>query len=61
MPSSNFKHLCPYTVGIVRFEEGPAISGLIVSDKDDLLIVGSKVTLNIIREGERSILGFKVV
>ncbi len=61
LPSSSFRQRCPYYIGIVKLDDGPSISGLIISGKNDPPVVGSKVKLEIIKEGEKPILSFKTV
>lgn len=58
-PSSGFKGRCPYAVGIVRLDEGPSISGLMVLDEPEKFKVGAKVSFNVVKDGEKSILAFK--
>jgi len=58
-PSSCFRGRSPYIVGIIRLDEGPAISGLMDGDKLESLEVGAKVTFTTIKDRERTILGFR--
>ncbi len=56
-PSISFKARGPYSVGIVRLDEGPSISGLLAENEE--LAVGTRVTFTAAREGEKTILAFK--
>lgn len=60
-PSSGFKGRCPYAVGIVRLNEGPSISGLLAFDEPEKIKVGVRVSFTVVKDGEKSILGFKKV
>jgi uncharacterized OB-fold protein len=59
IPSSGFRSRAPYVVGIIRLDEGASISGLILVNGAKNYEIGRKVALSIIKEGEKSILGFK--
>jgi len=59
VPLSGFKERCPYAVGIVKLDEGPAISGLLLKEKVDELKVGERVEVVYIKGQERTILGFR--
>ena len=58
-PSTACMGRCPYTVGIVKLDEGPSISGLMVDEDTEKLAVGSKATFTVVKDGEKSILAFK--
>ena len=59
-PSTAFKFRCPYAVGIVKLDEGPSISGLMVARNPEQLAVGSRAIFTVVIEGEKSILAFKM-
>jgi len=59
VPSSKFRNRSPYAVGIVRLDEGPSISGLMKVDKPETLEVGERMRFIPIKDGEKTILGFK--
>jgi uncharacterized OB-fold protein len=56
-PSTSFKARGSYSVGIVRLDEGPSISGLLVG-KDELTI-GTGMVLTTVRNGDNTILAFE--
>lgn len=58
-PSSGFRGRPPYAVGIVRLDEGPSISGLMEVEKPEELEIGIRVVFTVIKDGERTILGFR--
>ncbi|MGD0805067.1 MAG: Zn-ribbon domain-containing OB-fold protein [Candidatus Bathyarchaeia archaeon] len=60
-PSTAFKGLCSYTVGIVKLDEGPSISGLMVAEEPKKLTVGSRAIFTVLKNGEKSILAFKTL
>ena len=60
-PSTAFKARCPYAVGIVKFNEGPSISGLMVDQNPEKLAVGSRAVFTVVKDGEKSILAFKTL
>ncbi len=52
---------CPYAVGVVRLDEGPSVSGLILDVKDGgELSVGSRVEAEYVKEGEKTALCFRL-
>ncbi len=59
VPSSSFRDKSPYAVGIVRLDEGPSISGLMEVEKPETLEVGVRMRFIPIKDGEKTILGFK--
>jgi hypothetical protein len=61
MPSTAFKERCPYAVGIVKLDEGPSISGLMVDEHPEKLTVGSTAIFTVVKDGEKSILAFKTL
>lgn len=60
-PSSGFRGRPPYAVGIVRLDEGPSISGLMEVENPEGLEVGARVAFTPIKDGERTILGFRLL
>ena len=60
-PLSAFKKRCPYTVGIVKLDEGPSISGLILGNDPEKVKVGSRATFTVVKEGDKAILAFKTI
>ena len=60
-PSTAFKGRCPYAVGIVKLDEGPSISGLMVDEHPEKLAVGSRAVFTVVIDGEKSILAFKTL
>jgi hypothetical protein len=58
-PSTSFKGRGPYAVGIVKLDEGPSISGLMTMENPEKIIVGTRVTFTVAKEGEKAILAFK--
>jgi uncharacterized OB-fold protein len=61
VPLSGFKERSPYAVGIVKLDEGPTISGLLLKEKIDDLRVGESVEVAYIKGQDRTILGFRTV
>ena len=58
-PSTAFKGRCPYAVGIVKLDEGPSISGLIVGVNPEKMTIGSRAVFTVVKDEEKSILAFK--
>ncbi len=58
-PSTTFKARGPFSVGIVRLDEGPSISGLLAIEKADDLAVGRRVKFTTVKDGEKTILAFE--
>ncbi len=56
-PSTSFKARGPYSVGIVRLDEGPSISGLLAEKEE--LAVGTHVAFTTVKDGEKTILAFR--
>jgi uncharacterized OB-fold protein len=62
VPLTRLKESCPYTVGVVRLDDGPSISGMIVDVKEgDQAAVGTKVKAEFVKEGEKTALCFRVM
>lgn len=60
VPLTRFKESCPYRMGIVQLDEGPSMCGQIPASEGELEI-GSRMEALFIREGEKTILGWKPV
>jgi len=58
-PSTPFKGRGPYAVGIIRLDEGPSISGLLVIENPEKIAVGTRVKFTVAKDGEKTILAFK--
>jgi uncharacterized OB-fold protein len=62
VPLTRLKDRSPYTVGIVKLDDGPSISGMILDISDGYQIsVGTRVKGEFVKEGERTDLCFKPV
>jgi hypothetical protein len=62
VPLTRLKESCPYAVGVVRLDDGPSISGMIVDVKEgDKAAVGTKVKAEFVKEGEKTALCFRVM
>jgi len=62
VPLTRLKDRCPYAVGVVKLEDGPSISGMILDVSDgDQISVGARVKGEFIKEGERTVLCFRPV
>ena len=62
IPLSRMEGRCPYAVGVVRLDEGPSVSGLILDVKDGgELSVGSRVEAEYVKEEEKTALCFRLV
>ena len=60
VPLTRLKEDCPYAVGVVKLDEGPSISGMILGVKEgDELTVGSRVKAEFVKEGEMTSLCFR--
>jgi len=62
VPLTRMRDRCPYACGVVEFDEGPRISGLILGvSEDEEMAVGSRVEVEFVKEGERTALYFRLV
>ena len=62
VPLTRLKESSPYAVGVVKLDEGPSISGMILGVKDgEEISVGSKVKAEFVKEGERTVLCFRPI
>lgn len=61
IPLSRMEGRCPYTVGVVKLDDGPSVSGLILGvTSGDELSVGSRVEAEYVKEGEKTHLCFRL-
>ena len=61
VPLSRMEGRSPYAVGVVRLDDGPSVSGLILDVTDGgELSVGSRVEAEYVKEGERTALCFRL-
>jgi uncharacterized OB-fold protein len=62
IPLSRMEGRCPYAVGVVKLDDGPSVSGLILGvTSGDELSVGSRVEAEYVKEGEKTALCFRLV
>ncbi len=62
IPLSRMDGRSPYAVGVMRLDDGPSISGLILDVKEEgELSVGSRVEAEYVKEGEKTALCFRLV
>ncbi len=62
VPLSNMMGRSPYAVAVVKLDDGPSISGLLLGvDRGDTLSVGARVVAEFVKEGEKTVLCFKIV
>lgn len=62
VPLTRLKDRSPYAVGVVKLEDGPSISGMVLGVSDgDQISVGTRVKGEFIIEGERTVLCFRPV
>jgi uncharacterized OB-fold protein len=62
VPLTRLKDRSPYAVGIVKLDDGPSISGMILDVSDGYQIsVGTRVKGEFVKEGERTDLCFRPV
>jgi uncharacterized OB-fold protein len=61
IPLSRMEGRCPYAVGVVKLDDGPSVSGLILGvTSGDELSVGSRVKAEYMKEGEKTRLCFRL-
>lgn len=56
---SSFNDICPYTVGIVKLDEGVSISGILIEENNEEIDIGSEVQAVFLKGDERTVLAFK--
>ena len=62
VPLSTMMGRSPYAVAVVKLDDGPSISGLLLGvDRGDILSVGARVAAEFVKEGEKTALCFKIV
>ncbi|MEE8355265.1 MAG: Zn-ribbon domain-containing OB-fold protein [Candidatus Bathyarchaeia archaeon] len=62
VPLSTMMGRSPYAVAVVKLDDGPSISGLLLGvDRGDTLSVGARVVAEFVKEGEKTVLCFKIV
>lgn len=62
VPLSTMVGRSPYAVAVVKFDDGPSVSGLVLEvDEGDTLSVGARVVAEFVKEGEKTALCFKLV
>jgi uncharacterized OB-fold protein len=49
----------PYAVAVVKLDDGPSVSGLVLDVGEDELSVGARVVAELVKEGETTSLCFK--
>ena len=60
VPLTRFQELSPYGVGIVKLDEGPMITGMILGEVEKIKI-GDRVEAVFLDEGDEKVLAFKTV
>lgn len=61
IPLSRMEDRSPYAVGVVKLDDGPSVSGLILGvTSGDELSVGSRVEAEYVKEGEKTHLCFRL-
>ena len=62
VPLSTMVGRSPYAVAVVKFDDGPSVSGLVLEvDEGNTLSVGARVVAEFVKEGEKTSLCFKLV
>ena len=61
VPLSTMVGRSPYAVAVVKFDDGPSVSGLVLEvDEGDMLSVGARVVAEFVKEGKKTALCFKL-
>ncbi len=61
VPLSTMVGRSPYAVAVVKLDDGPSVSGLVLGvDEGDTLSVGARVVAEFVKEGEKTALCFKL-
>ena len=61
VPLSTMVGRSPYAVAVVKLDDGPSVSGLVLEvDEGDTLSVGARVVAEFVKEGEKTALCFKL-
>ena len=62
MPLSAMVGRSPYAVAVVKLDDSPSVSGLVLGVEDgDALSVDARVVAEFVKEGEKTALCFKLV
>ncbi len=62
VPLTRLKDRCPYAVGVVKLDDRPSISGMVLDVSDGYQIsVGTRVKGEFVKEEERTVLCFRPV
>lgn len=62
VPLTRFKNIAPYTVILVKLDEGPTISGMIIDIKDgDEISIGSRVKAEFQKKVDKTLLHFRLL
>ncbi len=62
VPLTRFKDRCPYAVGVVKLDDGPSVSGMILGVSEGSEIsVGARVKAEFVKDGESTALCFRPV
>ena len=62
VPLSTMVGRSPYAVAVVKLDDGPSVTGLVLDvDDGDTLSVGALVAAEFAKEGEKTVLCFKLV
>jgi len=60
IPLTRLKDRCPYVVGVVKLDDGPSVSGMILGVSEGSEIsVGTRVRAEFVKEGKRTALCFR--
>jgi uncharacterized OB-fold protein len=60
VPLTRLKDRCPYAVGVVKLDDGPSVSGMVLGVSEGSEIsVGARVRAEFVKEGERTALCFR--
>ncbi len=61
VPLSSMVGRSPYAVAVVKLDDGPSVSGLVLDvDEGDTLSVGAQVVAEFVKEGDKTALCFKL-
>ena len=61
VPLSTMVGRSPYAVAVVKLDDGPSVTGLVLEvDDGDTLSVGALVAAEFVKEGEKTVLCFKL-
>jgi uncharacterized OB-fold protein len=61
-PPSTMVGRSPYAVAVVKLDDGPSVSGLVLKvNEGESLSVGTRVVAEFVKDGEKTALCFKLV